>query len=519
MAIRFSPEELKGELLRVRRELAHLDTLLDRTFRDIEAASEHGERDRMDDARNVRQCLWKDKEQLRSQETIFLKLLFDPNSVGGNPGENGAPTGGTPFPPQFSVDGSPMPMMGHGDPSRMLHSVFTPPSMLGVKPGKLKMRRNKLASPGLPTSMSDGKSPSGFESDFANPSGYEVNRSAECKVRDVWLEWKEGLNGFPSIEKLEEERKKDRKKVWWKNMNDYKYWSKQMRIVHAVEEKARELGGDLDASINFWEDILREEFDGSVSKLREALGGQKTNEEDIGRFKKRCRDLLQKGLLRMAKKRQMSHQPSDQHHAHQQQVLHQQQMMEMQQQTFTQAVQSDMVHMGAMAMPHDPNALAKHEGQHEASQQQVLEDSMLHEAAAAAAAAAAAQGQLDNGVLLLQGTHELQQMPGGSQAVMQAHGDEQLEDAQEQLQQQQQQQQEQMQQQMHENGLIAASMHAAAQAGHPEEEEHGAGEEDQHAEDEEHMHEDHHGVVEEGDEELEGEGRGEDGEGEEEHVQ
>ncbi|CAI5475020.1 unnamed protein product [Closterium sp. Yama58-4] len=499
MAIRFSPEELKGELLRVRRELAHLDTLLDRTFRDIEAASEHGERDRMEDARNVRQCLWKDKEQLRSQETIFLRLLFDPNSVGGNPAENGAPGAAGSFPPQFSVDGSPMPIMGHGDPSRMLHSVFTPPSMLGVKPGKMKMRRNKLASPGLPSSMSDGKSPSGFESDFANPNGYEVNRSAECKVRDVWLEWKEGLNGFPSIEKLEEERKKDRKKVWWKNMNDYKYWSKQMRIVHAVEEKARELGGDLDSSINFWEDILREEFDGSVSKLREALGGQKTNEEDIGRFKKRCRDLLQKGLLRMAKKRQMTHQQSDQHHAHQQQALHQQQLMEMQQQTYTQAVQGDMVHMAAMGMAHDPNVLPKHEAQHEVSQQQVLEENMLHEAAAAAAAAAA-QGQLDNGVLLMQETHGLQQMAGEGQAVMQAHVEEQLEDAQEQLRQQQQQQQEQMRQ-LHENQLIAASMHAAQ--AHAEGEEHV---EEQHGEEgEEQMHEDH-GEVEEGDEELEGEG-------------
>ena len=77
-----------------------------------------------------------------------------------------------------------------------------------------------------------------------------------------------------------------------------------MRIIHAVEEKARELGGDLAASVEFWEDILREEFDGSVSKLREALGGQKSNEEEIGRFKKRCRELLQHGLVRMAKKKQ-----------------------------------------------------------------------------------------------------------------------------------------------------------------------------------------------------------------------
>ena len=77
-----------------------------------------------------------------------------------------------------------------------------------------------------------------------------------------------------------------------------------MRIIHAVEEKARELGGDLAASVEFWEDILREEFDGSVSKLREALGGQKSNEEEIGRFKKRCRELLQQGLVRMAKKKQ-----------------------------------------------------------------------------------------------------------------------------------------------------------------------------------------------------------------------
>ena len=83
----------------------------------------------------------------------------------------------------------------------------------------------------LTTSASDNslRPPSGFEADFANPDGYEVNRSAECKVLDVWTEWKVGLNGMPSVESLEEDRKKDRKKIWWKSMNDYKYWSKQVR--------------------------------------------------------------------------------------------------------------------------------------------------------------------------------------------------------------------------------------------------------------------------------------------------
>lgn len=73
----------------------------------------------------------------------------------------------------------------------------------------------------------------------------------------------------------------------------------QMRVIHAVEQKTQELGGDVEAALEFWEDILTKEFQGSLSKLREALGGHKGSEDDTGKFKKRCRELLQKGLQRM----------------------------------------------------------------------------------------------------------------------------------------------------------------------------------------------------------------------------
>ena len=80
MGLRLQAEDLKNELLRVRRELSLVDTQLASTARDLTLATECGDRARMEDARNVRQSLWRDKEQLRVQETIFLKLLFDPGS-------------------------------------------------------------------------------------------------------------------------------------------------------------------------------------------------------------------------------------------------------------------------------------------------------------------------------------------------------------------------------------------------------------------------------------------------------
>lgn len=75
-----STEELKGELLRVRRELASVDAHLAAICRELSVAADSRDKARMDDARNLRQSLWKDKEQLRVQETIFLKLLYDPSS-------------------------------------------------------------------------------------------------------------------------------------------------------------------------------------------------------------------------------------------------------------------------------------------------------------------------------------------------------------------------------------------------------------------------------------------------------
>lgn len=105
-------------------------------------------------------------------------------------------------------------------------------------PGHIKNRR-KASSPGPGTPGQPGSgivmggppgSAGGYDTnDLSNPEGYEVNRSSDSKVEDVWREWKEGINDGPAVEKLEEARKRDRKLVWWKHKNDYKYWSKQVR--------------------------------------------------------------------------------------------------------------------------------------------------------------------------------------------------------------------------------------------------------------------------------------------------
>ncbi|CAI5535238.1 unnamed protein product [Closterium sp. Naga37s-1] len=198
----------------------------------------------------------------------------------------------------------------------------TPASGSGGRIG----RRRSAMSPGLAPMQSGAMLMGGDMGEMANPEGYEVSRNLDARVEDVWREWKEGLNGGPSIEKLEEARRRDRKCVWWRHKNDYKYWRKQyrsrpcfplpsclfplsppfpvsphdhlpspclrrpgfsshaaggggragqMRIVHAVESKAGEFAGDVAAAIRFWDDILRVEFAGSISKLREALGGDR----------------------------------------------------------------------------------------------------------------------------------------------------------------------------------------------------------------------------------------------------
>lgn len=80
-----------------------------------------------------------------------------------------------------------------------------------------------------------------------------------------------------------------------------------MRIIHAIEQKAVEYGGNVEAGIQFWEEILRVEFEGSISKLREALGGEKMSAENremgvVGEMhpsKRLRKELLQQGLERL----------------------------------------------------------------------------------------------------------------------------------------------------------------------------------------------------------------------------
>lgn len=76
----------------------------------------------------------------------------------------------------------------------------------------------------------------------------------------------------------------------------------------------------MEAAIQFWEEILRVEFEGSISKLREALGGDKVSSGDgrnpggtpgqvgvvggdqvaeMSNFKRQRKELLQRGLERM----------------------------------------------------------------------------------------------------------------------------------------------------------------------------------------------------------------------------
>ncbi|GJP44756.1 hypothetical protein CLOM_g4152 [Closterium sp. NIES-68] len=259
-------------------------------------------------------------------------------------------------------------------------------------PGQGKRNRRMLSpppggpgGPGGQLLLGAGSTPGGFEADLVNPEGYEVNRSSESKVIDVWTEWKDGINGGPSIEKLEEARKRDRKCVWWRHKNDYKYWSKQMRIIHAIEKKAAELGGSLDAAIRYWEEILRVEFEGSISKLREALGGEKavpggadgrepgSGITEMSSFKRHRKELLQKAVERMKhwpeqqqllmNQQQQQQQQQDQQQVQQVQQQQQQQMLDQQQQQH-QMMAEEAVQEGvqeqplAMQQPH-PQAITQ----------------------------------------------------------------------------------------------------------------------------------------------------------------
>eukprot|EP00475_Leptophrys_vorax_P033014 TRINITY_DN5157_c1_g1_i2.p1 TRINITY_DN5157_c1_g1~~TRINITY_DN5157_c1_g1_i2.p1 ORF type:complete len:432 (-),score=68.79 TRINITY_DN5157_c1_g1_i2:207-1502(-) len=393
----YRPDDARGELLRVRRDIANVENQLTVVCREVESASELGDKERVSDCRHIRNCLWKEKEQLRIQETIFLRILFSDSPLsGGSPlslpsvpqvtAQQGSlqpdARGQQPFqqtpqqqlqPQQHHLSQLQQcpPMQACGPPPDYMQpqqlasgAGLMPPSLVPASPalkpsqppGQGKSRRRMLSPPpGTPAGHNGqhimaggGGNAGGYENDLVNPEGYEVNRSSESKVVDVWTEWKDGINGGPSIEKLEEARKRDRKCVWWRHKNDYKYWSKQMRIIHAIEKKAVELNGNLEAAIRYWEEILRVEFEGSISKLREALGGEKAvpaggdgrdggSVNEMSSFKRHRKELLQKAVERMKhwpEQQQliMDQAQQQQHQAQQQQLAQQQQMMEQQQQ-------------------------------------------------------------------------------------------------------------------------------------------------------------------------------------------
>lgn len=56
----------------------------------------------------------------------------------------------------------------------------------------------------------------------------------------------------------------------------------QMRIVQAVQKKAGELGGNVEASLEFWEDGLASRFKGSLNQLRNFLGEPRETKRALG---------------------------------------------------------------------------------------------------------------------------------------------------------------------------------------------------------------------------------------------
>eukprot|EP00271_Cylindrocystis_brebissonii_P003654 TRINITY_DN14854_c2_g1_i1.p1 TRINITY_DN14854_c2_g1~~TRINITY_DN14854_c2_g1_i1.p1 ORF type:complete len:329 (-),score=65.53 TRINITY_DN14854_c2_g1_i1:276-1262(-) len=310
-------EDARQELLRVRREMVMLDAQILQILKEIECMESPSDKQREDDARATRNSLWREKEHLREQETLFLKALFS-EAQGLPPAtmlqDFSSVSDGRllPLAPPLSLQDILNPANGRGvglGPRPLVLDVGPsqdPGSLLQQQQQQEQQRQHEESAIGLADPFVAGPSESPFGSDPVGGKeeelerGYEVNRSSDCKVIDVWREWKEGLNGGPSIEKLEENRKRDRKQMWWKHKNDYKYWSKQMRIIHAIEQKAAEYGDNIEAGIEYWEEILRVEFDSSISKLREALGGEKTPNDGSSSDAKRMRkELLQAGMERL----------------------------------------------------------------------------------------------------------------------------------------------------------------------------------------------------------------------------
>ena len=158
-----------------------------------------------------------------------------------------------------------------------------------------------------------------------------------------------------------------------------------MRIIHAVDKKAAELGGDLEAAICYWEDILSVEFEGSISKLREALGGEKappagsggsesrgveggafpssgSGASEMSSFKRQRKELLQRGVERMKQWPQQQAAQQQQQQMPQQQVQQQQQQVQQQQ---LQQQQLQVQQQVQVQQQHEHQQLQQHQHQHQ----------------------------------------------------------------------------------------------------------------------------------------------------------
>lgn len=299
LLLRDDAGEWKSELLRVREQIHYQNMQIQHVNKELEQATHEGDNKKTEELRIYRTVLAREREHLRDQETLFLKAIYSDIST---PNESITCCNN-----DFSFGNGGMmvqlprePLSVTKAPPKASRKRKSMPLDLSALPGTLSVSlSSEAASPDLLGSLDDS---------FVRRMGvYVLNRNPECKISDIWREWKHGVGQGPAVEKLEELRRRDKKQIWWKSKNDYKFWSKQMRLVRAVNEKAAEYGGSVDAAITYWEEILRVEFEGSISKLREALGGEKMSAENrehglIGESsssKQHRRALLQHGIDRL----------------------------------------------------------------------------------------------------------------------------------------------------------------------------------------------------------------------------
>ncbi|GBG68645.1 hypothetical protein CBR_g3186 [Chara braunii] len=112
---------------------------------------------------------------------------------------------------------------------------------------------------------------------------YQMVRTLKT-VSEVWREYKVGLQANkPAVEMLEL-RQKNEEGFKWRDRKESKWFSRQMRIIRAIEGKAKELG-DFEKSVTFWQDIVDQEFKGNLGEFREALADQRHQS-----YKKRRQD-------------------------------------------------------------------------------------------------------------------------------------------------------------------------------------------------------------------------------------